>query len=383
MELQPIHRRYGYGAARLPIGAPIGSVSLAEVARTPTRFERSVSFVPGLLCALLATLLATAPSFYESAETPPLAAVEPSTIDPQLWNIPPRIAAVPPARAAAAEPTLSPATPPVADTTPLLSEATAYLSHATEEPFDPRLLAMAPMMGVPAGATKVKATEGATRPRERLRPTSNTAPDLQSLEGIPRGAAPTRTFDIPIPDIDFEVAATSHTLEHRPSISANAASSNNSPEWSSQTERNAFLAALSEAASSGGTSGPDRGPRAHVAAAAASNEVAREIRDRFIREAAAEGWHEVPLDELPDCSPPGRQDELKKQILLAAAALPQRQCSHQAGEYRFLETRNLNAFLMWSRNNPDSSSGQRAARDVCDVLARAIQCLSEGSIKDL
>jgi hypothetical protein len=109
----------------------------------------------------------------------------------------------------------------------------------------------------------------------------------------------------------------------------------------------------------------------------------RDVRKRVGQQARRDGWYEVPLDELPACSPPERQDQLKKRILLATTAQRARECSHQDGQYRFLETRNLNAFLMWSRTNPESAFAQRPARDVCDVLERALVCLEGASTKDL
>ena len=83
----------------------------------------------------------------------------------------------------------------------------------------------------------------------------------------------------------------------------------------------------------------------------------------------------MPLDALPDCSPPGRQDLLKKRILLAAPF--QRECSHPGGSFRFVETRSLGAFLMWSRPNPDARAGQPKDRDACDVLERALECIGD------
>jgi hypothetical protein len=95
---------------------------------------------------------------------------------------------------------------------------------------------------------------------------------------------------------------------------------------------------------------------------------------------ALDGWQEVPLDELPDCSPPGRQDLLKKRILLAASV--KRECSHASGSYRFVEARSLGAFLMWSRPSPERGAGQPRDRDACDVLQRALACLGDPSSQE-
>jgi hypothetical protein len=114
-----------------------------------------------------------------------------------------------------------------------------------------------------------------------------------------------------------------------------------------------------------------RGSSAGVRALAAS---------RDSRGSAVDGWQEVPLGELPDCVPAGRQDVLKKRILLAASL--QRECSHASGSFRFVETRTLGAFLMWSRPNPGPSAGQPRDRDACDVLERALVCLGDRSSEE-
>ena len=47
-----------------------------------------------------------------------------------------------------------------------------------------------------------------------------------------------------------------------------------------------------------------------------------------------------------------------------------KECVSRAGRYRFVETRNLNAFLMWI----ERSAGRREA-DRCFELAQALDCL--------
>ncbi len=150
-------------------------------------------------------------------------------------------------------------------------------------------------------------------------------------------------------------------------------------------ERSAFLAAIEREANGSGK-GPTGAPpdprrpfvsaarRALPALSSGSNGSNGSNRE------GVDGWQEVPLDALPDCSPPGRQDLLKKRILLAAPF--QRECSHRDGSYRFVETRNLGAFLMWSRPNPDGRAGQPRDRDACDVLERALACIGDRSSQE-
>jgi hypothetical protein len=45
-------------------------------------------------------------------------------------------------------------------------------------------------------------------------------------------------------------------------------------------------------------------------------------------------------------------------------------CASRAGRWRFLQTRNLNSFLVWVERAPE-----RAAADRCAELSHAIACL--------
>ena len=78
----------------------------------------------------------------------------------------------------------------------------------------------------------------------------------------------------------------------------------------------------------------------------------------------------MPLSALAACRTDQREDTLKLAVL--AAVGKQRECSSAAGTYRFVETKNLNAFLMWIERAPG-----RAAVDRCGELAHALNCLSQ------
>jgi hypothetical protein len=56
-----------------------------------------------------------------------------------------------------------------------------------------------------------------------------------------------------------------------------------------------------------------------------------------------------------------------------AAVTTQKECVSAAGTYRFVETKNLNSFLMWV----DPARG-RAQGDRCDELSLALACLRSG-----
>ena len=80
------------------------------------------------------------------------------------------------------------------------------------------------------------------------------------------------------------------------------------------------------------------------------------------------GLRAVPLGDLASCVS-DREEALLKQRVLAAVT-SRVQCASSAGTYRFVETRNLNSFLMWIEPAP----GQTAS-DRCAELNNALACL--------
>ncbi len=383
MALQPIHRRYGYGAARLPIGMPPESIRLSECAQRRSDHERLFALVPGLLCVGLAFLLSLAASLDLENESAPMAAVEPTTIDIESWEPDPRLADMPPPADTQPRIVERKPEPTVAEVDPMPAESEPIESPPKE--FDLGLLAMAPTRAVP---TLVDEGTSTIVPREirRERRPNTIAPSarlpLETLEQIRPAAA---SLAATAAGLDQRTASSSAQQDQRPTSASDSGAPRDVRGWTHETTRDDFLAALGEGDSSaaGAGSRPSKdAARPHVAAAAAIA-MGRDVRDRVRQQARRDGWYEVPLDELPACSPPERQDQLKKRILLATTAQRARECSHPDGQYRFLETRNLNAFLMWSRTNPESAFAQRPARDVCDVLERALVCLEGASTKDL
>ena len=76
----------------------------------------------------------------------------------------------------------------------------------------------------------------------------------------------------------------------------------------------------------------------------------------------------VPLGNLSACVSDREEDRLKQAVV--AAVTKQKQCASRAGTYRFVETKNLNSFLMWIDRSSDRSVGDR-----CDELRYALECL--------
>ncbi len=76
----------------------------------------------------------------------------------------------------------------------------------------------------------------------------------------------------------------------------------------------------------------------------------------------------VPLGSLAACVSDREEEALKQRLI--AAVTTQSECTSEAGRYRFLETRNLNAFLMTVER-----AASRAEADRCTELAYALDCV--------
>ncbi len=77
----------------------------------------------------------------------------------------------------------------------------------------------------------------------------------------------------------------------------------------------------------------------------------------------------VPLGSLAACTSDRLEETLKQKVI--AAVTTQKECVSDAGTYRFVETRNLNAFLMTVER-----AGSRTAGDRCTELRHAVECLN-------
>ncbi len=84
------------------------------------------------------------------------------------------------------------------------------------------------------------------------------------------------------------------------------------------------------------------------------------------------GLSGVPLGELSACVTDREEDRLKGAVV--AAAKTQGECVSSKGTYRFVETKNVNAFLMWIDRAPS-----RHVEDRCAELRYALECLQGAS----
>ena len=76
----------------------------------------------------------------------------------------------------------------------------------------------------------------------------------------------------------------------------------------------------------------------------------------------------VPLGDLAACVTDREEDRLKQAVV--AAVKTQEECVSRKGTYRFVETKNLNSFLMWIDRAPS-----RPVEDRCAELHNALECL--------
>jgi len=75
------------------------------------------------------------------------------------------------------------------------------------------------------------------------------------------------------------------------------------------------------------------------------------------------------LGSLAACVSEREEDALKQKLV--AAVTTQKECVSRAGTYRFVETKNLNSFLIWIDRAPS-----RKEADRCVELQLALECLT-------
>jgi hypothetical protein len=375
MITRAVQHRFGYGAARLLIGIPTDAAPLSRLTDTPVPYERLLTGIPVVLCLGIAGLFLGLAGRTDlrpiPLPTPPvLTADSDSSIELESWITPMATPETP--AADTPTPALSPVLRADVLSSPPSPPASAPEPVPTRPSFDPRSLVTAPPRPTEALAESIRnpGRPGADWARPRVAPPASRTL-VRALPGAPADDSRipiTPLLDAPSALPAFSARPPSETLT-RPSRVA-------SP-WT----RHADLREGPSPPTSGGGTGPTRPSLPAVALGIPSPRITQTIRERVAEQSLIEGWHEIPLDALPDCSPPGRQDQLKRQILEFAPSGAS--CTHADGSYRFLETRNLNAFLMWSRTNPDDFTASAAIGDVCDVLMRALRCLETSPTKEL
>ena len=192
---------------------------------------------------------------------------------------------------------------------------------------------------MPASMDRVAVEPTRTR-RQRVapaprRPSQALRPELAvtASQRLPEGDSPPRTGRA------ARVAASPKTTRRRPTVDV------------------AALGAMADRAPGGAPS--TRSVRL-AAAAAPQGPAGRQSPDEELRG--------VSLGSLAACRSDADEDLLKQRVV--AAVTTQKECLSRAGHYRFLQTGNLNSFLMWV----ERSSGRTEA-DRCVELRHALECL--------
>lgn len=394
MTRDPIRRRFGKGAARLRVALPPDVEPLSAVARTPIRLERRLTLVPVLTALAIAWLLGTRPEALPPLverepiqvvfETPPVAPTRPVPA--------PRPEAKPPSKREPVRgtPRRAPESVRVARRGPSPSPRpeASTAPPAQARPFDPNALAT---RGAHWSEAEARAAEHASAEllREGAAEAVQAAGASRALRDAASGPLPSAVASASraarsatLPTSASEGAASALPLASRPGARPGEGGPSDalvSDATAGTRARVAALAALDRSAARADAAGRGAAPSERRPEVSAPR-TAAPLLSGSSSGTALDGWEEVPLDELPDCSPPGRQDLLKKRILLAASV--RQECSHASGSYRFVEARSLGAFLMWSRPNADRRAGQPRDRDACDVLERALACLGDRSSQE-
>jgi hypothetical protein len=84
----------------------------------------------------------------------------------------------------------------------------------------------------------------------------------------------------------------------------------------------------------------------------------------------------VSLAAFAACLSDREEDSLRQRVV-AAVPRPE-QCTSEAGTWRFVETKNVNAFLLWVERSPARRAGDR-----CEELSLALDCLARGVRREL
>lgn len=393
-----VRQSYGYGAAHAPL-APVFApgpfsvreplaASIAAVAGELALLDRGVlarrsAAAFGLALALTLALVALVPPAQErDRQTQELVLIVPEPVPPEALS-------------------------PEPEPEPLVEPEPAPLPLAAAEPVAPPPVAerVAPPPAPAARPEPVRA-EPAPKPAPRLRIDAiASAPRPAPLppERVERAPAPPRTasalrIDPVAPS--FPVAATAaasavpaplRTAARAPTRAAPPVAFSLEPVAAAPAPTPLPLPARERAAPRSmapGRTAPGRTaavplPRfdpvapparyADVAAPvppAAPARVARTAaRDEGTAPAPSRSFQGVPLGSLAACVSDREEDSLKLSVMATAGT--RSSCSSRAGSYRFIETKNLNAFLMWIERNPE-----RKAADRCIELRLALECLA-------
>ena len=393
-------RHYGFGAARIPLGArahrPDPDAELADALQqldlSTSRLLRAAPLAMLLSVLFLAGISAL--PFREPASDTQIVMLTPELIaedlpEPLVEERPPEPLPVaaepepapPPAKPAAALPAPRPKPAPPAR----IAEAPKPPPPAVRAPEPPPRSRPAPRVPLaPAFAASAPAELSETPTRVARRPAPR-APD--SLKPTPTGVAPAPdAAPADVPRISARSRAPRperNAPKHSQAPSFAALAAPEAPVGAAPATRSARSAASRPKPESR----PSRRAPALAAPAAPAPTRAAPLPSavpapvRAERKIASRPQRDeqklagVPLGSLASCMSDREEDDLKRR-LIAQVSTPGR-CQSRAGTYQFVETKNLNAFLMRVQRASD-----RATADRCVELSLALDCVSKRGVQE-
>jgi hypothetical protein len=288
---------------------------------------------PEVVAALPPPAPEPAPIAKPAPKPKPAPAVKPAA-PPPVRVAKPSLPAPPPRIAAAPRPAAAPPRPPA-----------------------PRPALSKPVVAIDAVAAPAAPSEArpaaSPPPRLALRPAATR----------PAPARPAPSFDLGAPAAPSPMADEATA----PSVSARASSPAASPARASARSVARPPASLALPALSAGRAVRDPGAEPTPSRVGAPAHAPSSDRSSPPR-AAEPRLAGVPLGSLASCVSDREEDALKQQ-LVALLGRPT-ECVSPAGRYRFVETRNLNSFLLWVERAPS-----RREADRCVELTFALECI--------
>ena len=208
----------------------------------------------------------------------------------------------------------------------------------------------------------------ATRPRPSVTPLSP-GPEIAAAEPTTRSERRARPRDRsasrPAPRLAMAAPATPAAPSENPPAPRRTRTA---PRSTPPKRRSRAVAPI--AAASTGAAAPDPSPRSPTRSSTTARPAAPQRGGG--RRSGGRDIPGVPLGSLAACVSDRKEIELVKRVV--ATARDRQLCESRVGRYHFVETRNVNAFLMRIER-----AGRGRAGDRCTELTHALDCLSKQS----
>lgn len=384
MTNERIRQHYGFGAARLCLSPPLGgapraaSTSLREELSELGHLRLSLRALPGLAVLVLSVLVIA--TLMRRPVLDDAAWLELVRVVPEPEPLVPEVVLEEPARP---QPPLEQRAEPVPEPAPAPTElpVAAPGPRPSEPAVAPRRLAPPKLAVEPVPfaetMTESQLSEAPPLRTERQRPTPPRGlsvprsvkplemPTKLAVRGpsrpLPQGTRVPRRPEARPTGIDAVQRIEPLAEAGDPHSSRRPMRERPSPRATRPTKSNGVVpASLAPAAQV--LASPKTSLRVGLAAAPSTHE------PRLRPGAGVAG---VPLGSLAACLTDREENDLKLAVLSVVSG--RGECTSSTGRYRFVETRNLAAFLMWIERPPS-----RAPADRCGELRLALECLGGG-----